>query len=410
MDASSPTTLKMRVHNIILWFGLPVLVLTTSSAQQTKPANQQLRSNHSRGSTSAPAPPQAIDETSVVVSLISENEIYLGKVLIAREEVATEINNRLRLLPEERRIVYLKVFSELNYGVMVGFIEEIRALGYGIGLVKNKTQGHPGIARGSTPRPAPGEQSNRKRAGAQAASLDEDQLVVTVEAAGRSGISVKVGNTLVPLREVTSTVRASLSGRANKRVIIVAPETIHYGLIAGVIDEITAGGSEKISFDVSKQAGVQTVALNEQGIFFTLPTYWRKEEETTEADRGRFIWHGPDDTRFSLNISLYKPEYGNRSIEDETNSFYQDHKQGGSEDVRLLEIDGVRGVHFRRDSEGLDKRYQPDMPKSIKFSAQRIYKGQRQIIFIDLSSPARSFPRHQAVLYGILSSIKFSRN
>ena len=65
---------------------------------------------------------------------------------------------------------------------------------------------------------------------------------------------------------------------------------------------------------------------------------------TIEADRVSFRWRGPNNTRFGVNVSMYEPEYGNRSIEGETNSFYRDHK--GDEDLRFLEIDGVRGRAF----------------------------------------------------------------
>jgi biopolymer transport protein ExbD len=375
-----------------------------------KPDDQQLGPNQSGGSKSAQSLAQTVDANSIVVSVVSENEIYIGKVRIARGEIATEAERHLRLLPEERRIVYIKALPEVSYGVVVGVIDEIRALGYGIGLVKHKAQGQPATAVGSAHRTEPSEQSNGERSGTQAAGLDDDQLVVTVEAADRSGIRVKVGDTLVPLREIAGTVRASLKGRAKKRVMIVAPSTIQYGLITEVIDEIKAGGAEEVEFDVSSQAGVQTVPLKAQGISFTLPADWHKEDESTEADSSKFIWRGPDNTRFSLNISLHQPEYGNRSIEDETNSFYQDQRQGGSEDVRFLEIDGVRGVHFRRDWDWFDERSQPEMQKLIKWAAQRIDRGKRQIIFADLSSPARSFARHRATLYGILHSIKFTRN
>lgn len=167
-------------------------------------------------------------------------------------------------------------------------------------------------------------------------------------------------------------------------------------------------GNQNTSADSGKASG-QTVRLKEQGISLTLPAGWSKDENCP-AGEGEFCWLGPDGTKISFSVSIYKPEYGNRSIEDETNSFYQDHKQGGSEDVRFLEIDGVRGVHFRGDVEDFDESYRPETKELIHWAAQRMYKGKRQIIFVTLTSPSKSFPAHRDILYGILNSIKFTQD
>ena len=165
------------------------------------------------------------------------------------------------------------------------------------------------------------------------------------------------------------------------------------------------------------QAG-RRVTLKEQGISFTIPVGWRKDDESIEADHVSFGWRGPDNARFLLWVSVNKPEdkpeYGNRSIEDETNHFYETHK--GDQDLRFLEIDGVRGVHFRRDSEDWNwdalksGRYQKELHAFMKWNAQRMYGDKRQVIGADLSCPARSFAKDQDTLYGILQSIKFTQN
>jgi biopolymer transport protein ExbD len=167
------------------------------------------------------------------------------------------------------------------------------------------------------------------------------------------------------------------------------------------------------------QAGWRTVTLKAQGISLNIPVGWHKDDESIEADHVSFGWRGPDNTRFAVSVLMYKPEdkpeYGNRSIEDETNSLLRDHK--GDEDLRFLEIDGVRGVHFRRDAkdwidwEALKNgRYQRELEKFIKWLGQRTINGKRQGISVDLSCPARSFARDQDTLYGILQSIKLTQN
>ena len=80
---------------------------------------------------------------------------------------------------------------------------------------------------------------------------------------------------------------------------------------------------------------------------FIFPKDWHKDDQSIEADGFSFTWRGPNNSMFAAHISMYKSEYGNGTIENETNSFYQDHK--GEEDLRFLEIDGIKGVHYRRD-------------------------------------------------------------
>jgi biopolymer transport protein ExbD len=178
-----------------------------------------------------------------------------------------------------------------------------------------------------------------------------------------------------------------------------------------------SSGKNKVDAGLNQGAGLnenratwRTATLAGHGMSLSFPVGWHNEDESRETDRSEFSWRGPGNCKVSVSVSLYKPEYGNRSIEEETNSFYEDHKRGGSEDARLLEIDGVKGVHFRGDFEGLNEHYEPGLRKFIKWDAQRLYNQKRQIIFVDLSGPAENFGKDQDVLYGILQSIKFTQN
>jgi hypothetical protein len=161
----------------------------------------------------------------------------------------------------------------------------------------------------------------------------------------------------------------------------------------------------------NNKVGGQRTTLNEQGITSILPIDWRKDE-STNADAGEFTWHGPDKAEFSIIVSYYKSEYGNHSIEEETDEDYRSLKKIGHEDVRLLEINGVRGVHFlplddERWKVREDGQPERDQYSFIRWTAQRMYKGKRQTILVILSSPVRSFSRYRDTLYGILNSIKF---
>jgi hypothetical protein len=71
-------------------------------------------------------------------------------------------------------------------------------------------------------------------------------------------------------------------------------------------------------------------------------------------------------------------------------------------------LGAVRGVHYRLGWDGHDERSRPEAQKVIHWAGQRIYKGERQTLVVELLSPSGSFDRHRATLYGILDSIRFA--
>jgi biopolymer transport protein ExbD len=153
---------------------------------------------------------------------------------------------------------------------------------------------------------------------------------------------------------------------------------------------------------------VRTFVWPETGLVFTLMQGWRRDLESD--DNSERAWISRGNSRFSVRVTPYKMDYGNRSIADETNQFYEDHKRGGEDDLRYLEIDGIRGVHYLRDEKGFDKNYAPQNEKIIIWNAQRMYKGARQIINVRVSSPTQDFTKDRDTLYGLLQSIKFTQN
>ncbi len=152
----------------------------------------------------------------------------------------------------------------------------------------------------------------------------------------------------------------------------------------------------------------RTFVWAETGIVLTLIEGWRRDIESD--DNSERAWISRGNSRFSVRVAPYKAEYGNGSIEDETNKFYQDHKKWGEEDLRYLEIDGIKGVHYLRDEKGFDKNYASQDEKRIIWNAQRMYKGGRQIINVTVSSPTQGFTKDHETLYGLLQSIKFTQN
>lgn len=148
----------------------------------------------------------------------------------------------------------------------------------------------------------------------------------------------------------------------------------------------------------------QTVALSEQGISFRLPKDWQNDGEPLATDRAWFQrWNGPDKLVLTVYISDYKPEYKQDSIKDSLNNYYNEQKRSGGKDVRYLEINGVRGVHYQS---ALDEV----KTLAVKWGAQYIYKGKRRILEMSLLCPNSNFTTRREELYGILNSIQFLQN
>lgn len=148
----------------------------------------------------------------------------------------------------------------------------------------------------------------------------------------------------------------------------------------------------------------QTVALSEQGISFHLPKDWRNDGEPLTSDRAWFQrWNGPDKMVLTVYIADYKPEYKQDSIKDSLNNYYNEQKRGGAKDVRYLEINGVRGVHYQSPLDEVKTL-------AVKWGAQYIYKGKRRILEMSLLCPNSNFTSRREELYGILNSIQFLQN
>ncbi len=94
--------------------------------------------------------PAIIKESSVVVALTENGDIYLGKKKIDKEALKTEIDTKMAGKVDTERIVYIRSDINANYGAVVETINLIRDAGIDqIGLVADKR-------KGGAPAPAPG--------------------------------------------------------------------------------------------------------------------------------------------------------------------------------------------------------------------------------------------------------------
>jgi hypothetical protein len=143
--------------------------------------------------------------------------------------------------------------------------------------------------------------------------------------------------------------------------------------------------------------GGQEVKWDQQGITFMIPANWRK----VSVEKLSFNYGTPP-TFLGVSISPMAEDF---PVDASINAFYQGAetrmKNGEVDQLKWLELDGLRGVQFRESNP--DK---PDDLRRLQWMAYRKYAGQTQLINIILSSDGQTFPKAEDALYGVLYSTK----
>jgi len=146
-------------------------------------------------------------------------------------------------------------------------------------------------------------------------------------------------------------------------------------------------------------AGGQSVNWDKQGITLTLPAKWTKQTDETKS----FVYSSPG-FGASLNISI------STMAEDfptdiSINAFYDQaktrSKNGEVDQLKWLEIDGLKGVEFRESNPE-----KPDGFRRLQWLAYRKYAGQVQMVNLMLATTGKDYPKYEDAMYGILYSTK----
>ncbi|HKQ99430.1 MAG TPA: hypothetical protein VJT09_02085 [Pyrinomonadaceae bacterium] len=147
--------------------------------------------------------------------------------------------------------------------------------------------------------------------------------------------------------------------------------------------------------------GGQEVKWDQQGMSWTLPKDWKQLSVETK----NFSWttrSGKDTASLIVNIS---PMDENFPTEISLKAFYDGavtrKKNGEVDEVRWLELDGLKGVAFR---EAVPET--PDGFRRLQWLAYRKYAGQSQMVNLMLATTGRNFEGVQDTFYGILYSTK----
>ena len=86
--------------------------------------------------------PAIIKESSVVVAITEQGDLYLGKKKIDKDTLKSEIDSKMAAKQDQDRIVYIRSDINANYGAVVETINLIRDAGIDqIGLVADKRKG-----------------------------------------------------------------------------------------------------------------------------------------------------------------------------------------------------------------------------------------------------------------------------
>ncbi|HKE59818.1 MAG TPA: hypothetical protein VKB46_24070 [Pyrinomonadaceae bacterium] len=159
--------------------------------------------------------------------------------------------------------------------------------------------------------------------------------------------------------------------------------------------------AEPTAAQTAALAGGQQIKWDPQGISWTVPPKWTEASNESKM----FVWRSPgggDAASLIVNIS---PMDENFPAELSIKAFYDGAKgrakNGEVDELKWLEIDGVKGVEFRESNPE-----KPDGFRRLQWMAYRKFAGQVQLVNVMLATSGKGFPNHQDAMYGILYSMK----
>ncbi|HEU4434696.1 MAG TPA: hypothetical protein VFR51_15030 [Pyrinomonadaceae bacterium] len=160
----------------------------------------------------------------------------------------------------------------------------------------------------------------------------------------------------------------------------------------------------------AQPTAAQTAALNggkeakwdRQGMSFTVPPNWTEGQNESKS----FMWRSPGEGAASLIVSI-SPMAEEFPVEAALNAEFDGGKtrakNGEVDELKWVEIDGLKGVQFREANPET-----PDDHRRLQWMAYRKYTGQVQLVNVMLASEGKDFERHKDAMYGILYSLKIA--
>jgi hypothetical protein len=148
-------------------------------------------------------------------------------------------------------------------------------------------------------------------------------------------------------------------------------------------------------------AGGKEAKWDRQGMSWTVPPNWTESDNESKS----FLWRSPgggDAANLIVSISPMDENFpADASIEAMYEQAKSRAKNGEVDEVKWVEIDGLKGVQFREANPE-----KPDDSRRLQWMAYRKYLGQLQLINLMLATQGKDFDRHKDAMYGILYSTK----
>ncbi len=142
----------------------------------------------------------------------------------------------------------------------------------------------------------------------------------------------------------------------------------------------------------------QPVPWDQQGITWTLPPNWKKidvhNESLSYGGNGAFL-------TVAISVMPQMESIVDTSIKAMYEGAKTQQKIGKYDEVRWLELDGVRGVQFRE-----SKQEEAGDIRRLEWQGYRKFAGNTQLVTMILSTDSGKFPEHQDELYAIMYSTK----
>ena len=173
------------------------------------------------------------------------------------------------------------------------------------------------------------------------------------------------------------------------------------GGTSSLSEGITAEKAAPTAAQTAALAGGQSIKWDQQGMSWTVPPKWTKLTD----ERNTFTWHSPGGSDAANLIVSISPMADNFPAEISLKATYDSAKtrmkNGELDQLRWVEIDGVKGMQFRESNPE-----KPDGIRRMQWISFRLYAGQLQQVNIMLSSSGKGFPSHEDEAYGVLYSTK----
>lgn len=145
----------------------------------------------------------------------------------------------------------------------------------------------------------------------------------------------------------------------------------------------------------------EEIKWTEQGITFTLPKNWKK----MNVGKTSLNYGSPDLAFLIATVSPMPADFpADISLKANYESALQQLQNGKYENVRYLEIDGIKGVEFTETMP--EEKGDPRRHQWIGF---RTYLGQNQMLNIMTSTKGNNFEKHRDDFPAILYSMKIDK-